>query len=311
MKFPRIFPKWGKDIFVLSPNLEVTAKSKKISCVTDSSDSADRAGGYDNGNNSVTIPLCIYLLPTPEEIHVSNTEASDQSRCGIVQFTCLTLGHSLTRLTSEKKVVVSGMIQMNDELTFARKKHRIRGNDEVSCWAISDASSSLSSAMITASAETVLSKLIFFLSSSFSSSSSSHLSSPSPSSSHLYSPSPSSSHSSSSSSCSFSPSSPSDRKKIIARSLRTSASITLTNSTVIEQPSYTHMHPYPPHLLYTQIDTAYKPGRNGVAHSEHIEKTPSVDICDLGIYSLTRLAGTSQLVSSLPHFRKEQQKQLH
>ncbi|KAH7823113.1 uncharacterized protein MONOS_17615 [Monocercomonoides exilis] len=78
--------KWGRDIFVLSPNLEETATSRKIACVTSSSDSVDKVRGYDNGNTSVAIPLCIYLLPTPEEIYVSNTEASDHSHCGIVQF---------------------------------------------------------------------------------------------------------------------------------------------------------------------------------------------------------------------------------
>ncbi|KAH7822553.1 uncharacterized protein MONOS_11864 [Monocercomonoides exilis] len=122
--------------------------------------------GYDNGNNSVAIPLCIYLLPTPEEIHVSNTEASDHSHCGIVQFPCLTLKHSLTRLTGTKKVVVNGMISMGDELAFSDQKHEIRGNDDQSGWTVSDSSSTSISAMITAGTETELSKLIFSLSSS-------------------------------------------------------------------------------------------------------------------------------------------------
>ncbi|KAH7820726.1 uncharacterized protein MONOS_5359 [Monocercomonoides exilis] len=111
--------KWGRDIFVILPNLEETAKSEKITCVTASLDSFDKVRGYDNGNNSVAIPLCIYLLPTPEEIHVSNTEASDHSHCGIVQFTCLTMKHSIKRQTGTKKVVVNGMILMSNELEFA------------------------------------------------------------------------------------------------------------------------------------------------------------------------------------------------
>ncbi|KAH7815546.1 uncharacterized protein MONOS_7163 [Monocercomonoides exilis] len=111
--------KWGSDVFVFSPNLEMTAKSEKITCVTDSLDSFDKVRGFDNGNTNVTIPLCIFLLPTPEEIYVSNFEASDHSHCGIVQFPCLTMRHSLTRQIGTKKVVVSGMISMNDELEFA------------------------------------------------------------------------------------------------------------------------------------------------------------------------------------------------
>ncbi|KAH7823129.1 uncharacterized protein MONOS_11122 [Monocercomonoides exilis] len=161
--------KWGRDIFVLSPNLEETATSRKIACVTSSSDSVDKVRGYDNGNTSVAIPLCIYLLPTPEEIHVSNVEASDHSNCGIVKFPCLTMKHSLTRLTGTKKIIVNGMILMNDELAFANQKHEIRGNDDQSGWTVSDASSPLNSAMTTASFETELSKLIFSLPSSLSS----------------------------------------------------------------------------------------------------------------------------------------------
>ncbi|KAH7816491.1 uncharacterized protein MONOS_12635fu15916 [Monocercomonoides exilis] len=155
--------KWGNDIFVISPNLEVTAKSQKITCVTASLDSFDKVRGYDNGNTSVAIPLCIYLLPTPEEIYVSHSEASDHSHCGIVQFPCLTMKHSLTRQTVEKNIVVNGMIQMSDELAFAEQKHEIRGNSDQSGWIVSDFEIESDAAMITASVETVLSNLIFSL----------------------------------------------------------------------------------------------------------------------------------------------------
>ncbi|KAH7816839.1 uncharacterized protein MONOS_18195 [Monocercomonoides exilis] len=101
--------KWGNDIFAISPNLEVTAKSQKIQCVTASLDSFDKVRGYENGNTSVAIPLCIYLLPNPTEIY-----------------------HSLARLTGEKKVSVNGMISMGDELAFSDQKHEIRGNDDQS-----------------------------------------------------------------------------------------------------------------------------------------------------------------------------------
>ncbi|KAH7826132.1 uncharacterized protein MONOS_5524 [Monocercomonoides exilis] len=155
--------KWGSDIFVDSINLESTAKSERIACLTASFDSFEKVRGYDNGNTSLIIPLCIYLLPTPEEIFVSNNEAYDHSHCGIVQFPCLTLKHSLTRQTETKKVVVSGMILMSDELALKEKKHEIRGNDEQSGWTVSDASETSNSAMITTYVETKLSKLIFSL----------------------------------------------------------------------------------------------------------------------------------------------------
>ncbi|KAH7816479.1 uncharacterized protein MONOS_9790 [Monocercomonoides exilis] len=161
--------KWGNDIFVLSPNLEVTAKSQIITCVTASLDSFDKVRGYDNGNISVAIPLCIYLLPTPEEIYVSNSEASDHSHCGIAQFPCLTIKHSLTRQTEEKKVVVNGKVLMSDELAFGEQKHEIKGNDDQSGWIVSDIEIESDFAMITTNVETDLSKLIFSLPSSLSS----------------------------------------------------------------------------------------------------------------------------------------------
>ncbi|KAH7827135.1 uncharacterized protein MONOS_12631 [Monocercomonoides exilis] len=77
--------------------------------------------------------------------------------------------HSLTRQIGTKKVVVSGMISMSDELAFDEQKHEIRGNDDQSGWTVSDASSISNSAMITASAETELSTLIFSLPPSLSS----------------------------------------------------------------------------------------------------------------------------------------------
>ncbi|KAH7829058.1 uncharacterized protein MONOS_12293 [Monocercomonoides exilis] len=161
--------KWGNDIFVISPNLEEIAKLENITCVTASLDSFDKVRGFDNGNTRLAIPLCIYLLPIPEEIYVSCTEASDHSHCGIVQFPCLTLKHSLTRQAGTKKVVVNGMILMSDELTFAEQKHDIRGEDDQSGWKVSDSSSTSNSEMISINVETELSKLIFSLSSSFSS----------------------------------------------------------------------------------------------------------------------------------------------
>ncbi|KAH7827544.1 uncharacterized protein MONOS_2979 [Monocercomonoides exilis] len=134
--------KWGREIFVISPNLEETANSQNITCVITSLDSFDKVRGYDNGNSSVAIPLCIYLLLAPEEIFVSNVDAFNHSHCGIVQFPCLALKHALTWLIGIKKVVVNGMISMSNELSFDEQKHEIRGNDDQSGWTVSDSTPS-------------------------------------------------------------------------------------------------------------------------------------------------------------------------
>ncbi|KAH7826093.1 uncharacterized protein MONOS_16118 [Monocercomonoides exilis] len=160
--------KWGSDIFVDSIDLETTAKSGKIAPLTASIETINKIRGFHNGDETIPIPLCAYLIPMPDEIFVSNVDAFNHSRCGFAEFPCLTLKHCLTRQEEEKKIIVEGMILMSDELAFEEKKHRIRGNDEISGWTISDASSPLNSAMITANVETIFSKLIFSLPSSFS-----------------------------------------------------------------------------------------------------------------------------------------------
>ncbi|KAH7826051.1 uncharacterized protein MONOS_4179 [Monocercomonoides exilis] len=160
--------KWGSDIFVNSINLESTAKSGKITSLTASFDTKSKIQGYDNGDETIPIPLCAYLIPMPNEVVVSNDDAFDHSHCGFVEFPCLTLSHSLTRQEEEKKIVVVGMILMSDELAFAGQKHEINGNDELSGWTVSDASETSNSAMIATSIETEFSKLIFSLPPSFS-----------------------------------------------------------------------------------------------------------------------------------------------
>ncbi|KAH7816203.1 uncharacterized protein MONOS_8283 [Monocercomonoides exilis] len=71
--------------------VEETAKSENITCETATLNSVDKVRGYDNENTNVAIPLCIYLLPSPEEIYARSTESSDHSHCGIVQFPSIQL----------------------------------------------------------------------------------------------------------------------------------------------------------------------------------------------------------------------------
>ncbi|KAH7826248.1 uncharacterized protein MONOS_17404 [Monocercomonoides exilis] len=153
--------KWGSDIFVDSIDLETTAKGGKITSLTASFDTKSKIQGYDNGNDSIPIPLCVYLIPLPEEIIVSNVDAFDHSRCGFAEFPCLTLKHSLTRQISEKKIVVDGMIEMKNELTFGSFQHTIRGKDVNGGWEVSNDPNGSDGSMITVSANTNVSSLVF------------------------------------------------------------------------------------------------------------------------------------------------------
>eukprot|EP00770_Monocercomonoides_exilis_P016031 MONOS_15982.1-p1 / transcript=MONOS_15982.1 / gene=MONOS_15982 / organism=Monocercomonoides_exilis_PA203 / gene_product=unspecified product / transcript_product=unspecified product / location=Mono_scaffold01443:1243-8594(-) / protein_length=2335 / sequence_SO=supercontig / SO=protein_coding / is_pseudo=false len=153
--------KWGSDIFVDSINLESTAKSERIKCLTASFDTKSKIQGYENGDESFPIPMCVYLIPMPDEIFVSNVDAYDHSHCGHAEFPCLSLSHSLTRQEEEKRIVVDGMIEMKNELIFDSFKHVIRGKDENSGWEVSNDPNGSEGSMIIAGANTVLKSLVF------------------------------------------------------------------------------------------------------------------------------------------------------
>ncbi|KAH7816059.1 uncharacterized protein MONOS_2568 [Monocercomonoides exilis] len=153
--------KWGSDIFVDSIDLKSTAKSGKITSLTASFDTKSKIQGYDNGNTSFPIPLCVYLIPLPEEIIASNVDAFDYFYCGFSEVPCLTLRHSLTRQEKEKKIVVDGMIEIQYELSFDSFKHTIRGKDTNSGWLVIDNSDGSEGSLITISGNTVLKSLVF------------------------------------------------------------------------------------------------------------------------------------------------------
>ncbi|KAH7825348.1 uncharacterized protein MONOS_565 [Monocercomonoides exilis] len=153
--------KWGSDIFVDSIDLESTARSGKIFSLTVSNSTINKIRGFDNGYDSIPIPLCVYLIPMSDEIYVSNADSFDHSHCGLAEFPCLTLKHCLTRQISEKKIVVDGMIELKNELTFGSFQHTIRGKDGNSGWNISDDLDGTGDSMITVSANANMGSLIF------------------------------------------------------------------------------------------------------------------------------------------------------
>eukprot|EP00770_Monocercomonoides_exilis_P007277 MONOS_7240.1-p1 / transcript=MONOS_7240.1 / gene=MONOS_7240 / organism=Monocercomonoides_exilis_PA203 / gene_product=unspecified product / transcript_product=unspecified product / location=Mono_scaffold00242:77323-83471(+) / protein_length=1989 / sequence_SO=supercontig / SO=protein_coding / is_pseudo=false len=153
--------KWGSDIFIDFPNLESAARSGKITSLTASNSTINKIRGFDNGDETIPIPLCVYLIPLPNEIAVSNADAFDYSRCGFAEFPCLTLKHSLERQEDEKKIVVDGMTEVKNELAFDSFQHTIRGKDENSGWKVSNDPNGSDGSMITVIAIANLSSLIF------------------------------------------------------------------------------------------------------------------------------------------------------
>eukprot|EP00770_Monocercomonoides_exilis_P014726 MONOS_14672.1-p1 / transcript=MONOS_14672.1 / gene=MONOS_14672 / organism=Monocercomonoides_exilis_PA203 / gene_product=unspecified product / transcript_product=unspecified product / location=Mono_scaffold01046:50-3775(-) / protein_length=1242 / sequence_SO=supercontig / SO=protein_coding / is_pseudo=false len=152
--------KWGSSIFVDSIDLESTATSGKITSLTASNPLLDEIRGFDKGDDSIPIPLCAYLISIPDEIYVSNVDAFNHFLCGFAEFPCMILKHSLKRQEEEKKIVVDGMIEMQDELVFDSFKHTIRGKDGNSGWKVSNDPNRSDGSMITVSANANISSLI-------------------------------------------------------------------------------------------------------------------------------------------------------
>eukprot|EP00770_Monocercomonoides_exilis_P015703 MONOS_15653.1-p1 / transcript=MONOS_15653.1 / gene=MONOS_15653 / organism=Monocercomonoides_exilis_PA203 / gene_product=unspecified product / transcript_product=unspecified product / location=Mono_scaffold01298:5437-11691(-) / protein_length=2084 / sequence_SO=supercontig / SO=protein_coding / is_pseudo=false len=155
--------RWGSDIFVDSVNLECTATGRKISSVTESNATINTIRGFDGGDERVRIPLCVYLIPSPDELVVSDKDSFDHLHCGFVEFPCLTLKHTLERQEGERKVCVNGIISMTDEIELEASKYAIRGQAEGSGWTVGEDANGLELLLVKIKADTLLSQLLFAL----------------------------------------------------------------------------------------------------------------------------------------------------
>ncbi|KAH7821050.1 uncharacterized protein MONOS_11674 [Monocercomonoides exilis] len=82
--------RWGSDIFVDSIDLESTATSGKIASLTASLETKSKMQGYENGDESFPIPLCIYLwnnFSAPAFVG-GGSLSHDFSKCGFEEFPC-------------------------------------------------------------------------------------------------------------------------------------------------------------------------------------------------------------------------------
>ncbi|KAH7821917.1 uncharacterized protein MONOS_10392 [Monocercomonoides exilis] len=155
--------RWGSDIFVDSTNLESTAKGGRISSLSASNATFNKIRGFDGGDVRVNIPLCVYLIPLPDELVVSNEDAFDHLYCGFVEFPCLTLKHTLERKEGEINICVSGMIKMADEVKMESTKCAIRGQTEGSGWIVLDDDNGIELSLVKVKAETLFEQLLFSL----------------------------------------------------------------------------------------------------------------------------------------------------
>ncbi|KAH7821004.1 uncharacterized protein MONOS_17781 [Monocercomonoides exilis] len=97
--------RWGSDIFVDSIDLESTATSGKITSLTASLETKSKMQGYENGDESFPIPLCIYLwnnFSTPAFVG-GGSLSHDFSKCGFEEFPCSSISKAVSLHFEGKK----------------------------------------------------------------------------------------------------------------------------------------------------------------------------------------------------------------
>ncbi|KAH7830828.1 uncharacterized protein MONOS_4118 [Monocercomonoides exilis] len=97
--------KWGSDIFVDSIDLESTATSEKITSLTASLETKSKIQGYENGDESFPIPLCIYLwnnFSAPAFVG-GGSLSHDFSKCGFEEFPCSSISKAVSIHFEEQK----------------------------------------------------------------------------------------------------------------------------------------------------------------------------------------------------------------
>ncbi|KAH7821018.1 uncharacterized protein MONOS_14678 [Monocercomonoides exilis] len=90
--------RWGSDIFVDSIDLESTATSGKIASLTASLETKSKMQGYENGDESFPIPLCVYLwnnFSAPAFVG-GGSLSHDFSKCGFEEFPCSSISKAAT-----------------------------------------------------------------------------------------------------------------------------------------------------------------------------------------------------------------------
>ncbi|KAH7829869.1 uncharacterized protein MONOS_1433 [Monocercomonoides exilis] len=123
--------KWGSDIFVDSPNLESTATSGKITSLTASFDTKSKMQGYENGDESFSIPLCIYLWNnfSGSAFVGGGSSSHDFSKCGYEEFPCSTIAKAASVHFEGKKkdVALLEPFAFEDELRLTSNEWSIKG----------------------------------------------------------------------------------------------------------------------------------------------------------------------------------------
>ncbi|KAH7829924.1 uncharacterized protein MONOS_14871 [Monocercomonoides exilis] len=126
--------RWGSDIFVDSIDLESTTRSEKITSLTASLETKSKMQGYENGDESFPIPLCVYLWNnfSGSAFVGGGSLSHDFSKCGFEEFPCSTITKAASVHFEGKKkdVALLEPFAFEDELRLTSNGWSIKGKVE-------------------------------------------------------------------------------------------------------------------------------------------------------------------------------------
>ncbi|KAH7830240.1 uncharacterized protein MONOS_10748 [Monocercomonoides exilis] len=160
--------KWGSDIFIDSIDLETTAKSGKITSLTASLETKNKTQGYENGDESFPIPLCVYLwnnFSAPAFVG-GGSLSHDFSKCGFEEFPCSTISKAASVHFEDRKKYISiiDSFSFEEELSLSANEWNIKAKEKkmkcVVCDLIDGAQNALIESTITVSVTGIVFSLI-------------------------------------------------------------------------------------------------------------------------------------------------------
>eukprot|EP00770_Monocercomonoides_exilis_P006176 MONOS_6146.1-p1 / transcript=MONOS_6146.1 / gene=MONOS_6146 / organism=Monocercomonoides_exilis_PA203 / gene_product=unspecified product / transcript_product=unspecified product / location=Mono_scaffold00189:93049-98826(+) / protein_length=1926 / sequence_SO=supercontig / SO=protein_coding / is_pseudo=false len=159
--------KLGSDIFVDSIDLELTTTSGKITSVTASFDTKNKVQGYDNGDESFPIPLCVYLwnnFSAPAFVG-GGSLSHDFSKCGFEEFPCSSISKAASIHFEGKKkdITILEPFAFEEELVLTSDEWSITPKENVTKCNVSDQNEGTRKGLIENSVPVSVTGIVFSL----------------------------------------------------------------------------------------------------------------------------------------------------
>ncbi|KAH7821118.1 uncharacterized protein MONOS_13548 [Monocercomonoides exilis] len=159
--------RWGSDIFVDSIDLESTATSGKIASLTASLETKSKMQGYENGDESFPIPLCVYLwnnFSAPAFVG-GGSLSHDFSKCGFEEFPCSSIlkAVSLHFEGKKKDVALLEPFSFEEELELISNEWSIASKENEMKCDVSDQKEGAQSGLIKNAVSVCVTGIVFSL----------------------------------------------------------------------------------------------------------------------------------------------------